>query len=94
MLPAARITDPTGHPGAIVPGGGIRTVLIGGLSAASALDLNACAMPPLAGPHGTVPFTGGSATVLIGGSPALRMTDKAACGAPIVGGFPSVLIGG
>ncbi len=93
MPPAARVTDPTGHPG-IISGPGVPTVLIGGLPAAVVGDLHTCAMPPLAGPHPPTPIAKGSATVLIGGRPAARMGDLAGCGAPIVAGLPTVMIGG
>ncbi|HEX9668965.1 MAG TPA: PAAR domain-containing protein [Thermoanaerobaculia bacterium] len=93
MPPAARVTDPTGHPGSI-SGPGVPTVLIGGLPAAVVGDLHSCAMPPPAGPHPPTPIVKGSATVLIGGRPAARLGDLAGCGAPIVLGLPTVLIGG
>jgi uncharacterized Zn-binding protein involved in type VI secretion len=93
MPPAARITDPTGHPG-LITGPGVPNVLIGGLPAAVVGDIHACTMPPLAGPHPPSPIAKGSATVLIGGRPAARMGDLSGCGAPIVMGFPTVLIGG
>jgi uncharacterized Zn-binding protein involved in type VI secretion len=91
--PAARIGDPTAHPGAIT-GPGVPTVLIGGRPAAAAFDMHSCAMPPLAGPHPPTPFPKGSTTVLIGGRPALRMGDVSGCGAAIMAGEPTVLIGG
>jgi uncharacterized Zn-binding protein involved in type VI secretion len=90
---AARVTDPTGHPG-VVAGPGVPTVLISGLPAAAAGDTHACSMPPTAGPHPPTPFPSGSLTVLIGGRPALRMGDKSGCGAPIVFGALTVIIGG
>jgi uncharacterized Zn-binding protein involved in type VI secretion len=90
---AARITDPTGHPG-MITGPGVPTVLIGGLPAAVLGDGHACSIPPPAGPHPPTPIAKGSATVLIGGRPAARFGDLAGCGAPILGGFPTVLIGG
>ena len=93
MPPAARVTDPTGHPG-MISGPGVPNVLIGGLPAAVVGDLHACAMPPLAGPHPPTPIAKGSATVLIGGRPAARMGDLTGCGAPIVMGMPTVQIGG
>jgi uncharacterized Zn-binding protein involved in type VI secretion len=93
MPPAARVTDPTGHPGTIT-GPGVPNVLIGGLPAAVVGDLHACAIPPPAGPHPPTPIAKGSATVLIGGRPAVRIGDLAGCGAPIVMGLPTVLIGG
>lgn len=93
MPPAARITDPTAHPG-VVTGPGVPTVLIGGLPAAVLGDLHTCAMPPLAGPHPPTPIVKGSVTVLIGGRPAARMGDMSGCGAPIIMGLPTVQVGG
>jgi len=93
MPPAARVTDPTGHPG-IITGPGVPTVLIGGLPAAVLGDTHTCAFPPPAGPHPPNPISKGSATVLIGGQPAARMGDMTGCGAPIVMGMPTVMIGG
>jgi uncharacterized Zn-binding protein involved in type VI secretion len=89
---AARILDPTGHPGLVV-GPGVPNVLIGGLPAAVALDQHACFFPPPAGPHPPTPFPMGSPTVLIGGRPALRVGDVSGCGSPILMGAPTVLIG-
>ncbi len=93
MPPAARVTDPTGHPGTI-SGPGVATVLIGGLPAAVVGDTHTCALPPTAGPHPPTPIVRGSATVFIGGRPAARVGDVAGCGAPIVSGMQTVLIGG
>lgn len=93
MPPAARILDPTGHPG-IIAGPGAPTVLIGGLPAARVGDVHVCALPPLAGPHPPNAIVAGSATVLIGGKPAARMGDLTGCGAPIIAGCFSVQIGG
>ena len=93
MPPAARVGDPTGHPGTIT-GPGVPTVLIGGMPAAVVGDLHTCAMPPLAGPHPPTPIAKGSVTVLIGGRPAARMGDLVGCGAPIIMGMPTVEIGG
>jgi uncharacterized Zn-binding protein involved in type VI secretion len=90
---AARVGDPTAHPG-VITGPGVPTVLIGGQPAAVMGDMHACAMPPVAGPHPPTPIVKGSATVLIGGRPAARMGDMSGCGAPIVMGFPLVEIGG
>jgi uncharacterized Zn-binding protein involved in type VI secretion len=90
---AARITDQSGHPGAIA-GPGVPNVLIGGMPAAVVGDTHACTMPPLAGPHPPTPIVKGSLTVLIGGRQALRITDLSGCGAPVVSGLPNVLIGG
>ena len=93
MPPAARVTDPSGHPG-MITGPGVPNVLIGGLPAAVLGDLHTCAMPPAAGPHPPSPLVKGSATVLIGGRPAVRMGDMSGCGAPIILGHPTVLVGG
>lgn len=93
MPPAARVLDPTGHPGTIA-GPGVATVLIGGLPAAVMGDTHTCAMPPPTGPHPPSPLVKGSATVLIGGRAAVRMGDLAGCGAPIVAGLATVQIGG
>ena len=93
MPPAARVTDPSGHPG-MISGPGVPNVLIGGLPAAVVGDLHTCAMPPTAGPHPPSPLVKGSATVLIGSRPAVRMGDMSGCGAPIILGHPTVLVGG
>lgn len=91
MPPAARVGDPTGHPG-VVTGPGVPTVLIGGLPAAVVGDLHTCSFPGVP-PHPPTPFPTGSATVLVGGRPALRLGDVAGCGAPIVAGAPTVVVG-
>jgi uncharacterized Zn-binding protein involved in type VI secretion len=90
MPPAARVGDPTAHPGAI-SGPGVANVLIGGMPAAVAGAGHVCAAPT---PHPPTFFAKGSATVLIGGYPALRANDVCSCGAPILVGLPTVLIGG
>ena len=95
MPAAARITDmhtcplatPTPHVGGPIIGPGVPTVLIGNLPAAVASDLCTCA-----GPADTIVI--GSVTVLIGGKPAARQGDLTAHGGVIVGGLPTVLIGG
>lgn len=92
MPSAARLSDPTAHPG-IVSGPGMPNVLIGGMPAAVAGDVHTCSMPSPAGPHPPTPFPMGSLTVLIGGRPALRVGDISGCGAPIVVGAFNVLIG-
>ena len=89
---AARVGDPTGHPG-IIAGPGVPTVLIGGMPAAVVGDNHICAMPPLAGPHPPTPIAMGSFTVLAGGKPMARMGDISGCGAPIIMGCPIVEIG-
>jgi uncharacterized Zn-binding protein involved in type VI secretion len=93
MPPAARVTDPTGHPG-IITGPGVATVLVGGLPAAVVGDLHTCSFPPPA-VHPPTPFPKGSLTVMVGARPALRVGDMAGCGARIIPpGCPTVLIGG
>ncbi len=93
MPPAARVGDPTAHPGTIA-GPGVATVLVGGQPAAVLGDQHACAMPPTAGPHPPTPIAKGSATVLFGGRPAARVGDMSGCGSPIVMGMPTVEVGG
>ena len=92
MPPAARVGDPTGHPGSVT-GPGVATVLIGGMPAAVLGDMHACAFPPPAS-HPPTPFAAGSGTVLISGRPTLRLGDVAGCGAPIVTGAATVIVGG
>lgn len=93
MPPAARVSDPTGHPGTVGPPG-VPTVLIGGMPAATVGTMHMCAFPGTT-PHPPTPIAPpGCPTVLIGGQPAARMGDRAGCGAPIVAGCPTVLIGG
>lgn len=91
MPPAARVGDPTGHPG-VVTGPGIATVLIGGLPAATVGDLHTCSFPPPA-VHPPTPIAQGSSSVLIGGKPAARLGDTAGCGAPIIAGEFTVMVG-
>src|SRR4051794_37318371 len=67
MPPAARVGDPTGHPG-VITGPGVPTVLIGGQPAAVVGDLHTCGFPPPAG-HPPTPLALGSFTGLIGGPP-------------------------
>ena len=93
MPPAARLGDPTGHPG-VISGPGVATVLIGGQPAAVQGDMHTCSMPPTAGPHPPSPFSVGSVTVRIGGRGALRVGDMSGCGAPIVTGAFTVELGG
>ncbi|CAG7642806.1 PAAR domain-containing protein [Actinacidiphila bryophytorum] len=93
MPPAARVSDPTGHPGVLAPPG-VPTVLIGGMPAAVVGTTHICSFPPPAvhPPNAVAPP--GCPTVLIGGMPAARMGDITVCGAPILAGAPTVLIGG
>lgn len=92
MPAAARMFDPTGHPGLVMQGS--PNVLIENLPAARATDKHVCTLPPLAGPHPPSPIAKGSATVLINNLPAARQGDTAGCGAPILKGALKVLIGG
>lgn len=93
MPPAARVGDPTGHPGVIMPPG-IPTVLICGQPAATVSTPHACTLPPhTIQPPPNVIVPPCSIRVLIGGLPAARMGDLATCGAPIIAGCPTVLIG-
>jgi len=99
MMPAARITDmhvcpmvtpgvpPVPHVGGpiLTPGG--PTVLIGMLPSATVTSQCVCVGPPDV-------IVKGSMTVLISGKPAARMGDQTAHGGTIVGGCPTVLIGG
>jgi uncharacterized Zn-binding protein involved in type VI secretion len=92
MPPAARVGDPTGHPG-IIAGPGVPTVLIAGMPAATVGTPHTCSFPPPA-VHPPSTIVTGSATVMIGGMPAARVGDTAACGAPITLGALTVMIGG
>lgn len=67
--------------------GGAPTVLMGGLPAARVTDMATCAGPPDL-------LSMGSATVMIDGRPAVRMGDLTAHGGTVIGGLPTVLIGG
>jgi uncharacterized Zn-binding protein involved in type VI secretion len=93
MPPAARLGDPTSHPGALA-GPGVPTVAIGGMPAAVVGDTHVCAFPPPAGPHPPNPVVMGSSTVQIGGQPAARVGDPTGCGATILVGAATVTIGG
>lgn len=90
---AARVGDPTGHPGIVGPPG-VPSVLIGGLPAATVGTPHQCAAPPPAAHPPSAIAPPGSTTVLIGGRPAARVGDLAGCGSPLVSGCPTVLIGG
>lgn len=98
--PAARVTDmhvcpmqtPAGpavipHVGGPILPGPAATVLIGNLPAAVATQTCVCVGPPDI-------IVKGSATVLICNLPAARMGDTTAHGGTIVGGFPTVIVGG
>lgn len=92
MPPAARVTDPTGHPGTIT-GPGASTVLIGGLPAARVGDMHACSFPPPP-PHPPSPIVRGSSSVFVEGRPLARVGDLAGCSAPILSGDFTVIVGG
>jgi uncharacterized Zn-binding protein involved in type VI secretion len=97
MPSAARISDmhtcplvnpgPVPHVGGPVTGPGVTTVLIGNMPAAVVGDLLVCTGPPDT-------IVKGSGTVFIGGKPAARQGDLTAHGGVIVGGLPTVQIGG
>ena len=96
MPSAARITDMhtcplvsgvVPHAGGPISGPSVSTVLIGNMPAAVAGDMLVCVGPPDS-------IVKGSTTVLIGGRPAARQGDLTAHGGVIVGGFPTVQIGG
>jgi uncharacterized Zn-binding protein involved in type VI secretion len=93
MPPAARVGDPTGHPGVIGPPGEL-TVLIEGRPAATVGAMHVCSFPPPAVHPPTPLLPPGCPTVLIGGKPAARVGDLSGCGAPIILGALTVLIGG
>ena len=65
----------------------VPTVLIGNIPAAVVGTQCVCVGPPDV-------IVVGSATVLIGNKPAARMGDNTAHGGLIVGGLPTVLVGG
>ena len=94
MPMAARVGDPTNHPGSIV-GPGVASVLIANMPASVVGDTHTCtfgAGTPAA--HTLTPMASGSSSVLIGGLPAVRVGDPAGCMATVVSGEPTVLIGG
>ncbi|NLB25229.1 MAG: type VI secretion protein [Bacteroidales bacterium] len=102
MPPAARINDmqvcpmqtpgvpPIPHVGGPILPPGCPTVLIGGMPAARVSDTAFCTAPPAM----INTIATGSATVTIGGMPAARAGDLTAHGGTIVGGCPTVMIGG
>ena len=83
---AARITDTTSD--GVITGMGAPSVLIGGLPAAIAGDIDT---PANGNSPGT--FAAGAFSVLISGKPALRVSDSALNGAVIITGCTNVLIG-
>jgi uncharacterized Zn-binding protein involved in type VI secretion len=81
------LVTPPPHVGGPITGPCVPTVLIGNLPAAVIGDLCVCVGPPDS-------IVVGSTTVVIGGRPAARQGDLTAHGGVIVGGFPTVIIGG
>ena len=92
MPGAARILDPTAHPGVIASGS--PDVFINKRPAARMQDKHTCALPPTAGPHPPSMIVTGSSSVFINGQPAARQSDKSGCGAAITVGSVDVQIGG
>ena len=92
MPAAARLRDPTSHPGLVAQGS--PNVLIEGMPAARLGDKHVCLLPPLAGPHPPSMMAKGSATVWINGKPAVRQMDPSGCGAQVLAGALTVLVGG
>jgi uncharacterized Zn-binding protein involved in type VI secretion len=96
---AARVGDPTSHGSPLAPGIGSLNVLIGGQPAWRALaDTHACPLSNGPQPHVGGVVAKGSMTVLINNMPAARQGDTVMEGGggpnAIVGGCPTVLIGG
>lgn len=93
---AARVTDlhvctvllPLPHVGGLILPPGVPTVFIGSLPAAT--QGGTCLCP--VGPPNSI--AAGSSTVVIGSKPAARMGDSTAHGGLIIGGCPTVIIGG
>lgn len=81
------VTGIVPHVGGPVVGPGAPTVLIGNMPAAKVGDICVCVGPPDS-------IVMGSFTVLINSMPAARQGDLTAHGGVIVGGFPTVQIGG
>jgi uncharacterized Zn-binding protein involved in type VI secretion len=98
MPAAARIGSTTTppHNGSLV-GTGARTVLIGNLPAAVALDqsrtTHQCSAPSNP-PHPVLPVQAGSATVFFEKQAAARVQDQISCGAQILTGAFTVMVGG
>ncbi|HKJ02215.1 MAG TPA: PAAR domain-containing protein [Longimicrobiales bacterium] len=78
---------PIPHVGGPIVGPGAPTVMIQSLPAAVVGDSAVCVGPPDT-------LAKGSATVMIGGKPAVRMGDVTGHGGTVVGGCPTVMIGG
>ena len=91
MPAAARLRDPTSHPGLVAQGS--PDVWIEGQPAARVTDKHVCLLPPTAGPHPPSTIVKGSTTVFINGRAAARQSDTAGCGAQILIGALTVFIG-
>jgi uncharacterized Zn-binding protein involved in type VI secretion len=92
MAAAARLLEPTNHPG-LITGPGATKTLINGLPAVRITDQHSCLLPPNAGPHPPSKIVKGSTSVLIEGQGAARKDDTVGCGASILTGSLNVLIG-
>jgi uncharacterized Zn-binding protein involved in type VI secretion len=95
---AARVGDMTAHGTPLSPGPGAPTVQIGGMPAwRVGGDIHVCPLVDGVKPHVGGVVAIGSLSVFVGGLPAARMGDQvveAGAPNPIVGGLPTVLIGG
>jgi uncharacterized Zn-binding protein involved in type VI secretion len=91
MPAAARLFEPTSHPGFVASGAS--QVWINFLPAARVTDQHKCLLPPTAGPHPPSRIVQGSTTVNIENQPAARQGDKSGCGAAILAGSANVFIG-
>lgn len=99
MMPCARLVDmhvcpmvtpgtpPVPHVGGPISGPGAPTVLVGMMPAARVTDMAVCVGPPDV-------IAKGSATVLTSMMPQARLGDLSGHGGTIVGGMPTVLVGG
>ena len=94
--PAARVTDmhtcpvsgsPIPHVGGAVLTAPASEVLVSGLPLAGAGSEIGCV-------GAVAVLLGGSATVLVAGRPVARMGDATAHGGVLIGGAPTVLVGG
>ena len=97
MMPAAaRIGDPSDHPGGMIGGRPplAATVFIENQPAAVLGDAHTCATPTPPGHLNQSVLSSGSANVFICGCAAARVNDLAACGAKVAAGAKTVYIGG
>ena len=93
MPAAARVGDPTDHPG-LLGGRGVPTVLVEGRPAATVGTPHACSAPSSPPHPPTALLPPGSRTVLVGGRPAARVGDATGCGATVATGATTVQVGG